>query len=169
LLFYPLAAGEYNIQELSAPEGYLKDATTYTRTVVDGSITEITVINTKDETPPGSTVFVIKLNCADFPQNVNVQDVFNGVLPQGCETADAGVGFDVKTYGGEMLYEKVETDGAGSFEIFVPYGQDTILLYEYDATNPNTVPREGDPFVIEDVHKCPCRHTNRVLINIWKS
>jgi hypothetical protein len=81
----------------------------------------------------------------------------------------AGVEFDVKNPGGEMLYEKIETDGAGAVDVFVPFGTDDILLYEYSDTNPNTAPRDGDPFVIEDVHACPCRHTNRVLINLWKS
>jgi uncharacterized surface anchored protein len=163
-----LQPGDYTVLETDAPGGYVKDSNAYTVTVYGGELSSVTVYNAKEANPQGSTVYIIKLNCADMPQNVTAQMVFNGAEIEGCVRAPAGVEFDVKDPSGNYLYTNVETDDAGFLEIWVPFGIDTIILEEDTTTNP-TVKSNAGPFTLDDVHGCPCRYTNRVIVNILKS
>ena len=166
-----LEPGNYSILEITAPSGYAKDPNVYGQAIVAGQTAEITFINELEANPQGSTVFLIKLNCNYMPEFVNVAEVHAGQMPHDeCWTAPAGVTFDVKDPQGVTMYTGIATDGDGSIEIFVPYGTDTIYLYEYNGSNDGvTIPDGADPFVISDVHSCPCKHTNRVIVNVYDS
>ena len=119
-------------------------------------------------TPPGDTVYIYKINCESAPSSVNANNVANGSLPVGCQYASAGVTFGVTTNTGQD-YGNYSTDGGGEIVIFVPNDVTSIYLDEDITTNQNGDVIDPGHISSPDLHSCPCRHTNRVVINIVTS
>ena len=170
VLLSGLEAGEYSVLEQSAPTNYVRDTNVHNVTVVGGARVEVTIVNTAELDPPGDTVFLYKLNCLEYPGNLDANLVAQGTLPDesmyGCEFAE-GVSFDVSSEDG-VLYTGKTTDGAGMVSIWVPNDVKTIYLLEDPDSNVHAFVPE-DPFVLTDLHSCNCRHTNRVIVNIVTS
>ncbi len=168
VLLIDLVAGEYTVEELTAPNGYLRDETVHSVTVIGGEQVQITIVNMEEANPQGDTVFLYKLNCLEMPAPGDLlpENIALGVLPDsmyGCSFAP-GVTFEVATSSG-VMYETKTTDGTGRVNIWVPDEVTTIYLTEDPGTNPGAVVPE-DPFVLTDLHSCECNHTNRVIVNI---
>ena len=153
VLLSNLTAGEYWVLEQSAPTNYVRDTNVHKVTVSGGSRVEVTIVNTAELDPPGDTVFLYKLNCLEYPGNLDANLVAQGTLPDesmyGCEFAE-GVSFDVSSEDG-VLYRGKTTDGAGMVSIWVPNNVDTIYLLEDPESNEHAFVRE-DPFVLRYLH-----------------